>query len=126
VVSRYRQTELTYEHPQHVVCRWLGNSQLIAQRHYLQVTDEDFERAAGLDLTTKDTGENHRRKVTHKTTQHTSARGCSESQIALPVQKKTPVLLGSAAPCYLVPQSKVEDRGLEPLTFWLPARRSPN
>jgi len=23
-------------------------------------------------------------------------------------------------------QSKVEDRGLEPLTFWLPARRSPN
>jgi len=21
---------------------------------------------------------------------------------------------------------KVEDRGLEPLTFWLPARRSPN
>jgi len=121
-----RQTELTYEHPQHVVCRWLGNSQLIAQRHYLQVTDEDFERAAGLDLTAKDTGENHRRKVTHKTTQHTSARGCSESQTDLPAQKKTPVLLGSAARCDLVPQSKVEDRGLEPLTFWLPARRSPN
>ena len=30
-----RQTELTHEHPQHVVCRWLSNSQLITQRHYL-------------------------------------------------------------------------------------------
>ena len=25
-----------------------------------------------------------------------------------------------------MPNAKVEDRGLEPLTFWLPARRSPN
>ena len=113
-------------HRQHVVCRWLGNSQLIAQRHYLQVTDEDFERAAGLDLTTKDTGENHRRKVTHKTTQHAYARDYSESFADLPAQKKPLVLLGSTAPCDLVLQSKVEDRGLEPLTFWLPARRSPN
>ena len=28
----------------------------------------DFARAAEIDLTTKDTGENDRRKVTHKTT----------------------------------------------------------
>ena len=88
------------------------------------------ERAAGLDLTTKDTGEHHRRKVTHKTThkttQHAYARDCSESPTDLPAQEKTPVLLGSAADCDSVPQIKVEDRGLEPLTFWLPARRSPN
>jgi hypothetical protein len=70
----------------------------IAQRHYLQVTDEDFERAAGLDLSTKEMGEKHWRKVTHKTTQHTSARGCSDSQTDLPAQKKTPVLLGSVHP----------------------------
>ena len=41
----------------------------------------------------------------------------SESQADLPAQKKTPVLLGSAAPCDLVPQSKVEDRGLEPVRY---------
>jgi len=30
-----------------VVCRWLGNSERVAQKHYLQVRDEDFERATG-------------------------------------------------------------------------------
>jgi hypothetical protein len=30
-----------------VVCSWIGNSQLIAAKHYLQVTDEDFEKAVG-------------------------------------------------------------------------------
>ena len=30
----------------HVVCRWLGNSLAVAGKHYLQVTDEHFERAA--------------------------------------------------------------------------------
>ena len=99
---------------------------VVAQRHYLQVTDEDFARAAGIDLTAKDTGENDRRKVTHKTTQQVRARGCRESPADLPAQKKTPVLPGSAISCGLLPEGKVEDRGLEPLTFWLPARRSPN
>ncbi|MFO0969293.1 MAG: tyrosine-type recombinase/integrase [Gemmataceae bacterium] len=41
-----RQTELTADYPVHVVCAWIGNSALIAQKHYLQVRDEDFERAA--------------------------------------------------------------------------------
>lgn len=31
----------------HVVCQWIGNSQAIAAKHYLQVTDEHFERAVG-------------------------------------------------------------------------------
>ncbi len=30
----------------HVVCRWIGNSQPVAAKHYLQLTDEHFERAA--------------------------------------------------------------------------------
>jgi len=40
-----RETELAAEYPLHVVCAWIGNSALIAQKHYLQVTDGDFERA---------------------------------------------------------------------------------
>jgi len=41
-----RETELAESHPIHVVVCWLGNSQAIAAKHYLQVRDEDFDRAA--------------------------------------------------------------------------------
>ena len=40
-----RETELSHEHPMHVVCKWIGNSPAVAQKHYLQVTDADFEKA---------------------------------------------------------------------------------
>jgi integrase len=42
-----RETELAREFPLHVVCAWLGNTQLIAAKHYLQVTDADFDHATG-------------------------------------------------------------------------------
>jgi len=41
-----RETELAKEYPIHVVTAWLGNTPRIALKHYLQVTDDDFERAA--------------------------------------------------------------------------------
>lgn len=41
-----RQTELAESHPLHVVTAWIGNSQLVAQKHYLQIRDEDYDRAA--------------------------------------------------------------------------------
>jgi len=41
-----RQTELAETFPAHVVCAWLGNTQAVAQAHYLQVTDEHFKLAA--------------------------------------------------------------------------------
>ena len=41
-----RETELTEKFPIHVVCAWLGNSRLVAQKHYLQVTDAHFAQAA--------------------------------------------------------------------------------
>ncbi|HVT79640.1 MAG TPA: integrase, partial [Phycisphaerae bacterium] len=40
-----RETELLREFPLHTVCRWIGNTARIAQKHYLQVTDADFEKA---------------------------------------------------------------------------------
>ncbi len=42
-----RETELAEDYPMHVVCAWIGNSQPVATKHYLQVTDEHFRRAAG-------------------------------------------------------------------------------
>ena len=43
-----RETELTSEHPLHVVCSWIGNSAIIAAKHYLQATDDHFAKATGV------------------------------------------------------------------------------
>jgi integrase len=40
-----RETELCEQFPEHVVTAWIGNSKAVAREHYLQVRDEDFERA---------------------------------------------------------------------------------
>jgi len=42
-----RETELAETYPLHVVCAWMGNSQPVAAKHYLQVTDDHFDIAAG-------------------------------------------------------------------------------
>ena len=34
--------------PEYKVCKWLGHTEVIARRHYWQVTDDDFRKAAGL------------------------------------------------------------------------------
>jgi integrase len=41
-----RETELAEVYPIHIVCKWIGHAAAIAQKHYLQVRDEDFDRAA--------------------------------------------------------------------------------
>jgi integrase len=42
-----RETELAETYPIHVVTSWLGNSPEVAKRHYLQTTEEHFQRATG-------------------------------------------------------------------------------
>jgi hypothetical protein len=41
-----RQTELAEDFPAHVICSWIGNTERVAQNHYLQVTDLHFQKAA--------------------------------------------------------------------------------
>ncbi len=40
-----RETELCETFPAHVVCAWIGNSESVARKHYLQVTDVHFDAA---------------------------------------------------------------------------------
>ncbi len=40
-----RETELMERFPIHVVCAWIGNSVLIAKKSYLQIRDEDYDKA---------------------------------------------------------------------------------
>ena len=44
-----RQTELEQRYPTYVVCRWMGNTPKIADKHYLQVTESHFEAAVAGD-----------------------------------------------------------------------------
>jgi len=71
-----RETELCGQFPEHVVCVWIGNSKVIAREHYLQVRDDDFERAAETPTAMDEGGE----KAAHRTAQQTAATGRNGSQ----------------------------------------------
>lgn len=71
-----RETELAGEFPIHVVCSWIGNTELIAAKHYLRVTEDDFARATGKGLVSR-------------------AAAASNAQAAAP-KKKTPEKPGSS------------------------------
>lgn len=40
-----RETELLERFPLQVVCSWIGNTEAVARKHYLQTTDEHFQKA---------------------------------------------------------------------------------
>ena len=42
------ESDLAREYPITTVCKWIGNTVAIAARHYVQVTDGDFQRASGV------------------------------------------------------------------------------
>jgi len=42
-----RETELAGRLPMHVVCEWIGNSPKVAVKHYLGVTEGDYDQAVG-------------------------------------------------------------------------------
>ena len=74
------ETELCEQYPAHVVVKWIGNSEAVARKHYLQVTDDHYRRAAGMPV-----GESHEaakaspKKVTQKVTQHVTERARTDS-----------------------------------------------
>ena len=47
-----RETELVNDFPIHVATEWLGNTPVVATKHYLQVTDDHFAQAVGATLST--------------------------------------------------------------------------
>jgi integrase len=92
-----RQTELEDEFPSHVVCSWIGNSEAVAKKHYLQVTDEHFEKAV------------------QNPVQQPAVLPCNGSQADSTRHEKTPVLQGLATEYEYLPGGQVEVAGLEPV-----------
>ena len=93
-----RETELADDFPMHVVCQWIGNSQPIAAKHYLQVTDDHFSKAV------------------RNPVQQPAVLPRTGSQSDPTLSTHTPVLQGDAADCEKVPERQAPRVGLEPTT----------
>ena len=104
------ESDLVREYPIPTVCKWLGNTITVATRHYVDVSDEDVRRAAGIiDL------------AVQNPVQHSPVT----SRINLQQEKENPGLAGVCEVLHLGATPLVEDRGLEPLTSTMPLSRSP-
>ena len=99
-----RQTELCDQFPQHVVSRWLGNSEQVAREHYLQTTDEHWARAvkpgSALPLALPPGEESPR----------------TSSQTDREVEQKWTSMQEKTATCENMRPSKIAEEGLEPPT----------
>ena len=116
-----RETELAEQFPLHVVCQWIGNSEAVAAKHYLQVTEDQFRAAVG------GGGSNQTAGALQKLTQQEAAGERTESPSEKPAELEGDdkslsgeSLQKDAAPCENTePQSisvMVPLRGLEPLS----------
>ena len=97
-----RETELADQFPMHVVCEWIGNSQLVAKRHYLQVTDEHFDLA---------TAPRAAYALHEGAKQCEIVRGTNSS-----AHEKPRKMRGDAESCEALREAPVGVTGLEPVT----------
>jgi len=96
-----RETELTETFPLHVVTAWIGNSQVIAAKHYLQVREEDFERAVSR---------------AQNPTQYSAASHCERVRTPKDEKAKNGVFQGVAADFSTTHKFLLAPRGFEPLS----------
>ena len=79
-----RETELMANHPPHDVCKWIGNSMAIAQRHYLQVTQASIAQAVAEPVYIGD------KKAAQNPAQHLRAPGRTERNSVPVVSRQNP------------------------------------
>jgi integrase len=117
-----RETELAEAYPLHLVVKWLGNSQQVAAKHHLQVTDTHFEQAAAKPTGASQAGTKPD-EATRQTTQQASEMAYEWSQGDSEQECKTPVFPGFANTCDCRHECLVGDTGLEPVTPSLSKQR---
>ena len=118
-----RETELSRKYPIHTVCAWIGNSPNVAQKHYLQVTDADFQQAAeevtSAPATKKSEAKSEAvrpKKALQKPKQQTAEGSSKDSQETQEPHAEQGVTLNTAVPCWLLQEPLVPPRGVEPLS----------
>lgn len=97
-----RETELASDYPLHVVTTWIGNTARIAERHYLQVPDAFFEKAA-----------QNPAHMAQKAAQHHAARISKEPQATPEKDPENAFLPLNAVACGSVHDSGMETEGIE-------------
>lgn len=102
-----RETELAASHPIHVVCSWIGHAAAIAQKHYLQVTDADFARAA-------QPGAKSSAEAVQNPVQNLAARGSTGLQECQKTLEKCEEMRTLATCCDSLPGEGLPLVGLEP------------
>ena len=90
-----RETELAESFPMHVVCAWIGNSEPIAAKHYLQVTDDHFALAT---------------EAVQNPVQQPSTSSCKGRQVL----QENPCFAGSCESLQNHANTKLAEAGLEP------------
>jgi len=115
-----RQTELTARFPLHVCCEWIGNSAPIADKHYLQVTDDHYADAiATCDVRGTESGTvgaPSDEKAARNPAQQPAAQLRTDSQETKKARENRAVLLPTALDCEVVQICPVPPRGVEPLS----------
>jgi integrase len=121
-----RETELTEHFPLHVVCNWIGNSAIIAARHYLQVTDSHFAKAVGtapsegtpgtVDKGGAKCGALHSQKVAQNAAQHAVAQQRTEGNKTKKARKSRAEVQSCAISSDTVQDYSIPRRGVEPLS----------
>ena len=104
-----RETELAESYPLHVVCKWIGNTAKVAADHYLQVTEDHFQRAAK-------SGAVGMKNTMHNPVQQRSALTRTESpEVDKPLDSRDVVLVGANTCDYLQDKS-MTPTGFEPVS----------
>ncbi len=114
-----RQTELTARFPLHVVCKWIGNSAPIADKHYLQVTDGHYDDAlviatpevGGTESGTPDAESGT--EAAQIPAQQPAAESSTDSQETKKARGKRAILLPNALACDSMHCTQVPPRGDE-------------
>ena len=101
-----RETELAETYPIHVVCAWLGNSEKVAKKHYLQVLDQHFQQAS-----TEPDG-----KAAHFPAHHTATQGTTGAQSEDANHKKSPEKPGYGGVCHALQEVAMTPTGFEPVS----------
>jgi integrase len=102
-----RQTELTEAWPAHVVCAWIGNSEVVARDHYLQITDEHFAKAAG-------GAEEQGGAASARGTSQGAAPSSDDKSSSSAIATSNDEVRSDAKPCE---EESMGDTGLEPVTL---------
>ena len=109
-----RETELVERFPLHKVCAWIGNSQLVAAKHYLQVTDEHFEEA--LKPAIQPEVDDAKESAAEQAVQNPVQSAAESSRVDSHSLPSNPEFSGKPADSRYLQVCQVGDEGLEPPT----------